>query len=364
MKVLVVGGGIAGLSIAWRLAQAGHRTEIFESGRAGRGATWAAAGMLGAAGEVSESLDALRAIAEDAGALWPGFAAELQAASGTDIGFRQEGALRVALDAKDAIRLQAQAKTNGSAAGVWLTHAETRALVPMLAPELAGALYFRDEARVDNRALGDALVVAFRNAGGVLHELIPIEGLIVENNRVSGVRSAKGAFRGDAVVVAAGAWSGAIGEGLPAIRPAKGQMLALSPPEGAVQPGPAIWGAEVYLAARRGKLLLGATVEEAGFDTSITRTAQETLLANALRLLPALKDWVVSESWAGLRPRTPDDAPVLGPVGPEGLFVAGGQFRNGILLAPVIADALKRFVSGMDVGFPASAFSARRFDVP
>ncbi len=362
MNILIVGGGIAGLSIGWRLAQAGHSIDIFESGRAGRGATWAAAGMLGSAGEIAGTQSPLATLDAQARALWPAFAEELAKLSGIDIGFRRDGALRVASNADEAASLAAHAKDLGEGAA-WLSREEARQIAPQLSDGIEGALFFRDEARVDNRALTAALLRGLAQHKATLHELTAVSAILDENNRVTGLATSAGFVRGDAVIVAAGAWSALLGESLPAIRPAKGQMLALSPPEGASLPNPAIWGAGIYLAARRGKLLLGATVEEAGFDTSVSRATQDALLARAVRLVPSLADWPVTESWAGLRPRSPDDAPVLGPTGIEGLFVAAGQFRNGILLAPLIADALRRFVSGTDAGFPVSAFSARRFAV-
>lgn len=366
MKILVVGAGVAGLSIGWRLAQTGYSVDILEAGLTGRAASWAAAGMIGAAGELSDGKSELAVMGREAMALWPGFAQEIETASGRTISYRADGALVVALDGDSALRLQQRhaALIRSGDGAEWLSTAEARKREPVLAPDIAGALYVAADAQVDNRALTDALAEAFRRAGGRILENTRVESLLAQNGRVQGVATNAGVRAADAVVVCAGAWSGLLGEVMPPIRPAKGQMAALVPPPGATIPTRPIWGNAAYLVPRQGRVLLGATVEEAGFDTGVTKAVLENLLERARRLAPDIENWPVVESWAGLRPRTPDDAPVLGPTGVDGLFVACGQFRNGILFAPVIADALKRFVSGTEVGFPAQAFRLDRFAVP
>jgi glycine oxidase len=159
------------------------------------------------------------------------------------------------------------------------------------------------------------------------------------------------------VLVAAGAWSGLL-DGIP-ITPVKGEMIALSPPPGTPLPGPVVWGAGVYCVPRHGRLLVGATVQEAGFDTSPTSEGRDRLRGGALRLMPALADWSLSDHWAGLRPKSPDGLPLLGPTVTQGLFVAGGQYRNGILFTPAIAQEMAELLLGRGAVIPA--FDPRRF---
>src|SRR5262249_47654360 len=152
-----------------------------------------------------------------------------------------------------------------------------------------------------------------------------------------------GRHSADAFVIAAGAWSGLLDD-IPIV-PVKGEMIALSPPEGAILPAPVIWGNGVYCVPRphqaeRGRLLVGATVEETGFDTSLTIAARDHLRGRAEALMPSLKNWSLSDHWAGLRPKSPDGLPLLGPTRMGRLFVAGGQYRNGILFAPAIAQVM------------------------
>jgi glycine/D-amino acid oxidase-like deaminating enzyme len=160
------------------------------------------------------------------------------------------------------------------------------------------------------------------------------------------------------VLIAAGAWSGLL-EALP-ITPVKGEMIALQPLEGALLPGPVVWGEGVYCVPRHGRLLVGATVAEAGFDTGPTREARDHLWSRAARLMPAVKDWTLADHWAGLRPKSPDGLPLLGPAAAPGLFVASGQYRNGILFAPAIAQEMADIILGKAAVI--ADFDPRRFD--
>jgi glycine oxidase len=165
-----------------------------------------------------------------------------------------------------------------------------------------------------------------------------------------------GRYHADAFVIAAGAWAGQLD--IPVV-PVKGEMIALSPPAGAVLPGPMIWNNDVYLVPRPDRLLVGATMQEAGFDTSLSAEARDSLRARAERLIPSLRQWTLAEHWAGLRPKSPDGLPLLGSAASRNLFVAGGQFRNGILFAPAIAQSMTDLVLGK--GQVIAAFDPRRF---
>lgn len=367
MKVVIVGAGVAGLAIGWRLALAGCDVEVLDKGLAGRGATWASAGMIAAISETGTDNSAHSRFAEEARASWPAFVREIEAAAGQRLWFRTPGALLVAFDDMQEKRLRELATTLAASQmpGTWLSSGEARALEPLLAPELRGALHALDAAQVDNRELSNALAHALRNAGGQLREHCNAQLLIVEKNRARGVITNDGMVLADAVIIAAGAWCNWLGgvppDLLPPVRPVKGQMVALAPPEGAPLPQYPAWESEVYIVPRERQVLIGATVEEVGFDTAVMQDARDWLIAGAVKLMPSLADWHVTESWAGLRPATPDGLPALGPTRLEGLFVASGQFRNGILFAPLVADVLRRYVLGEEVSSYLRAFIPGRF---
>ncbi len=360
MKIIIVGAGIAGLAIGWRLAQAGATVEIVERGQPGRAASWAAAGMLAPGAELGADDDALSHFARSARAAWPAFARELEEASGWDVGFAVVGSLIVAQTEARAASLKRHA------AGQWLTRENLLARQPLFSPHLHGALYVPDDARVNNRVLGDALCEALARLSVPLRHNTPARALIVESGRVRGIVTPSGALFGDAVILACGAWmnllEGVRADELPPVKPAKGQMVSLAPPVGTTLPRCLIWDDEVYLAPRYDRVFIGATVEDAGFDTSVTRDACRRLVSEAARIIPALAPWRVAEMWAGLRPRTPDSAPVLGESGIAGLFVAGGQFRNGILFAPLVATAVSALVLGAENSADLHPFDPRRFN--
>ena len=234
---------------------------------------------------------------------------------------------------------------------------------PMLAPGIQGALWAPKDAQVDNRALGEALALALRRAGGKLLATEPVVHIDVEGGRARAVITPYKRLETEAVVLAAGAWSAAIAglppDAIPPVRPVKGEMLALVPPAGAALPAHMVWGNGVYLVPRKGRLLIGATLEEAGFDTALTRAAQDFLSGRALGLMPTLRQWRIDEHWAGLRPGSPDGLPLLGPSAVDGLFVASGQYRNGILFAPLVAEILTRSV--LERSSDITAFDPRRF---
>ncbi len=351
MKVVIIGAGVAGLAIGWRLLQAGATVTILDRGQPAQGATWAAAGMLAVTAELEDAPPAERDFALLSNSLWPAFTAELEQASGVRLGFVRAGALMVTRDssALESMRRRGQV---ADAAGV-------RALVPLLADDIVGGLWAADEAHVDNRALGEALTIAFVQAGGVL---VPQEAAVSIEQRGGAalcVLTPYSRYDADAFVVAAGAWSALLAD-VPIV-PVKGEMIALAPPEGAGLPGPVIWGNGVYLVPRedQNRLLVGATMEEAGFDTRLTPGVRDRLRASAQSLIPSLKHWTLSDHWAGLRPKSPDGLPLLGPLKPGNLFVAGGQFRNGILLAPAIAQLMADMVLGKTKAIPA--FDPGRF---
>lgn len=348
--VAIIGAGVIGLGIAWRLAARGASVAVFDKGTAGAGASHAAAGMLAACAEAEPGEDALVTLGRESQARWPAFAAELEQASGIDVGLRPEGTLVLALTADDQARLNHQLAFQQKL-GLplqWISAAETRRREPHLAGKLAGAVFSPEDTQVDNRKLAAALRIAAEAAGVGITEHRPVSAISSHAGRIDGIVLADGVkIAADVVVLAAGAWSRSIG-GLPAelrppVRPIKGQMLALRMDAAAPLLNHVVWAPGAYLVPRRdGRLLVGATVEEKGYDTSLTAGGVLTLLEAAWRAVPAVEELPIEEMWVGHRPGSRDDAPILGAGPIEGLVYATGHHRNGILLTPVTADAIAR----------------------
>ena len=349
---IVVGAGVIGLTCAWRTAQRGLRVCVLEREDPGSGASGVAAGMLAPVSEVSFGEEGLLRANLASAKAWPSFAEELEEASGLEAGYRPCGALHVALDGDEASELRRRHELQASLGleARWLRPSECRRLEPGLAPSIAGGIHAPGEAEVDPGATVRALVEALRRAGG---ELIsgdePAEALIADE-RLRGLRTAVGrTLEADRVVLAAGAWSGAAvwlpEHARPPVRPVKGQILVLRGAEPVCER--IIVSPWVYLVPRAdGRLVVGATVEERGFDATVTAGGVHELLREAYRLLPEVAELELVEATAGLRPGSPDNAPIVGAGSLQGLVVASGHFRNGILLAPLTGEAVASMLAG------------------
>ena len=367
-RVVVVGAGVIGLGIAWRLAARATVT-VFDRGKAGAGASHAAAGMLAACAEAEPGEETLVALGRESQRRWPAFAEELERTTGVDVELRTEGTLVVALTADDQATIAHHLEFQRQLALPleWLSAAATRAREPRLAGKIAGALFSPEDHQVDNRKLAHALRIAAEQAGVDIREHQPVKEFVVQGGQARGVVLDDGtSVPADIVVLAAGAWSRGIGglppDRRPPVRPIKGQMLALRMDPAAPLLSHVLWAPGVYLVPRRdGRLIVGATVEEKGFDDTITAGGLLTLLEAAWRAIPAVEELPVDEIWVGHRPGSRDDAPILGPGPLAGLFYATGHHRNGILLAPVTADAMARLILD-DVVEPAiKPFGLERF---
>ena len=352
LNVAIVGAGVIGLAIAWRLAARGAQVAVFDKGAAGSGASHAAAGMLAACVEAEPGEEALVALGRESQARWPAFAAELEQVSGIDVGLRPEGTLVVALTADDQARLLHQLVFQQKL-GLplqWISAAETRRREPHLAGKLAGAVLSLEDTQVDNRKLASALRVAAEAAGASISEQRAVAAVSSHAGQVDGIVLADGSnVAADVVVLAAGAWSRSIAgvapELRPPVRPIKGQMLSLRMDPVAPLLTHVVWAPGAYLVPRRdGRLLVGATVEEKGYDTSLTAGGILTLLEAAWRVVPAVEELPIDEMWVGHRPGSRDDAPILGPGPIDGLVYATGHYRNGILLTPITAEVIARLV--------------------
>ena len=369
-SVGIVGAGVCGLGIGWRLAAAGCRVDVFDRAEPGRAASWAAAGMLAARAEAEPGEETLLALNLASQKMWPAFAAELRAAAGIDVDYRDEGTLIVALDRDDAeaLRFNYDYQRRQGLDMQWLSGSDARKREPFLSPNIGAGVYSPSDHQVDNRKLVDALLRAFRAAGGRLHAGTEIEAIDIERGRVRGLvpANAAEAKRYDVVVLAAGAWSRNIA-GLPdplrpPVRPLKGQMLAvrMDPDDPLLRH--VLWAPGVYLVPRLdGRLIVGATVEEKGFEADLTAGGVLDLLRNAWEALPGISELPIVEMWVGHRPTSRDDAPILGPTPVEGLVMATGHHRNGILLAPVTADAVSHYILEGKIMPAVQPFSIARF---
>lgn len=356
MKIVVIGAGVAGLAIGWRLAEAGQEVVVLERAQPGAGATWASAGMLAVTAESLAAGPEEMKFARYSNSLWPDFAKRLEQESAQGIGYSRSGSLILAEDVVGLAQLERQTAAPGTKL---VDAASARVLAPLVTGEIAGGLWAPNDAIVDNRALGPALATALQKAGGRLLVNEAVVRIERRDGRAAVAHTPFGLYHADAFVLAAGAWSGMLEDRIAPVEPVKGQMILLTPPPGASPPGPVIWGAGIYAVSRGQSLAIGATIEEVGFDTGLTDEARDSLLQAALRVMPDLRHWTVSEHWAGLRPRSPDGLPLLGPTPVEGLWLASGQYRNGILFAPAVAETIADQILGRADVIPA--FDPRRF---
>ncbi|MCW2607268.1 MAG: glycine oxidase ThiO [Frankiales bacterium] len=359
--VVMAGGGVIGLAVAWRAAQAGLSVRVVDPAP-GSGASRAAAGMLAPVTEASYGEEALTALARASVARYPAFVAELEQASGLPVPLRTAGTLLVGFD-EDDVRVLADLSEHHRELGLVaerLTPREARRREPSLSPRVRGALHTAEDLSVDGRALHAALLAAC-GAAGVEVVRQGVRALLVEDGRAVGVLADE-AVRGHAVVVALGAWSGRL-EGAPGlpVRPVKGQVLRLRGEQllgGTVRA--LVRGRAVYLVPYGDDgLVVGATVEELGFDPRVTAGAVLDLLRDAAEVVPGITELELLETLASWRPGTPDNAPLLGPCELPGLVLATGHHRNGVLLTPVTADLVTAFLVRGEL--PDAAFRPDRF---
>ena len=359
--VLIVGGGVIGLSIAWRAARQGLRVVIADPAP-GQGATHAAAGMLTPIAEAAYAEREIFALGRESLRRFPGFIAELEAATGLPTGYRRDGTLQVAYDADD-LAVLTETRLLQESFGVHLQQLTSRACreaEPMLDPSVRGGLLAPDDGSVDPRLLATALLAAADGAGArVVRQ--QVTELICSGGRASGARLADDSQLAARWVVLAAGWQSGELPGLPAgvappVRPVKGQILRLRTTAAAASAGllpgllrrtvrGVVRGASVYLVPRdSGELVIGATQEELGADTTVTAGGVWELLRDARTLVPGVTELELADVVAGLRPGTPDNAPVIGPAELPGLFLATGHFRAGVLLSPVTADTVAAFL--------------------
>jgi len=376
--VVVIGGGVIGLSIGWRSAQQGLRVVIADP-EPGRGATRAAAGMLTPIAEAAYAEREIFQLGRESLHRYPAFASELATASGLPTGFRQCGTLQVAYDGDDLALLTEMRQLQESFGVVVrpLTARECRAAEPMLDPSVRGGLLAESDGSVDPRLLAAALLRAAEAAGARLIRQ-PVTEVLCSAARASGVRLADDSVVQARWIVLAAGWQSAAMPGLPTglappVRPVKGQIMRLATTAAMAAAGlppgllrrtvrGLVHGSSVYLVPRdSGELVVGATQEELGADTAVTAGGMWELLRDARTLVPGITELELVDVVAGLRPGTPDNAPIIGPSELPGLVLATGHFRAGVLLAPVTADTVASFLRTGSPDPIWRAFAAARF---
>ena len=348
LDAIVVGGGVIGLACAWRAARLGARVRVLERDQPSAGASGVAAGMLAPVGEANWGEEKLISLALASARAWPAFAAELTADSDHEIGYQPTGALHVALDRDEADELRRRFELMDSLdVGVeWLRPRECRELEEGLAPACAAGVHASEEAAVDPSVLLPALCAAVERASGQVFTEAEVSDGLIEGGRLAGVITVDGReHRADHVVLATGAWSGTAAwlppEARPPVRPVKGQILTLRGSPDRPLCSRIVASERVYLVPRPdGRVTVGATVEERGFDVQVTAGGVHELLREAYRALPDVAELELVEARAGLRPGTPDNAPLIGTGPIDGLLLATGHYRNGILMAPVTSEAI------------------------
>lgn len=361
--VAIVGGGIIGGSIAFELARHKLRVALFDRQQPGREASWAAAGMLSPAPESPDSIP-LVPLGRASLDLYPEFVAAVEEVSGCAVGYRGDGALE-AIFAGDAERELSTLVALHHGLGLPtepLRIEEAQHLAPALSRDARASALLPYEASVDNRALTEAVLAAASRQGVEIRAGLEVTSLVREGGRCIGVVAGGERISVGDVVLAAGCYSGEI-EGLRGYtptRPVRGQMVALRSAK--VQLECVLRSSRGYVVPRNdGRLIAGSTVENAGFEKRVTPAGLQQILRAALELAPDLADAAIVETWCGLRPDTPDHLPVLGPTDVEGLVVATGHYRNGILLAPITAKLTREWLTDRRTSFNLEAFSPLRF---
>ncbi len=372
-NISIIGGGVIGLGIGWQLAKAGDSVTIYERDQAGRAASWAAAGMLAPLAEAHTEEPELLNLGCESLSLYSQWVETLEMDAGMCIGYRVEGTLIVGLETDDTDQLRHlyEAQQHLGLDVCWLSGREAREIEPALSPRVTAAIHCATDYQVDNRLMVEALQRAYQASGGVLHENCPIERIVTENGVATGVQMQDGLHEADVVVLSAGCWSAQI-DGLPdaimpPVRPVKGQMLALQMEEGinikaVIRTVRARYPTSVYLVPRSdGRLIVGATSEEMGFDTRLTVGGIFELLRGAWEVVPGVYELPVLETWAGLRPGSRDNAPILGKTPIENLIYATGHYRNGILLTPITAYEITKLILTGETSETIAPFQLDRF---
>ena len=360
--VIVVGGGVIGAAVTYFLSSAGVRVTLLEREELASQASGAAAGMLAPICESSGEGPFFQAAVRSLG-MFEQLVPALKEGGGVDPQFVRSGVLRVALDPSDAEHLQQSVNRLHPYDVAWLSPAEAREREPQITPGLEGALWSPREGHVYSPAMTRSFAQAAAAQGARIETGIPVQGLLRSGDRVTGVVTAEGDRPAGTVVLCAGVWTRFCAEWLSLrlpLEPIRGQILALDAPRPSFRS--IVWGEGAYLVPKQnGSVIVGATEERAGFDRRVTAAGLSRLLQAAPELVPALAQSTFRQAWAGLRPDTPDHLPVIGPVpGVEGLLLAAGHYRNGVLLSPITGRLIADWLLGTEMQAEARAFLPSR----
>ena len=360
---VVAGGGIIGASIAFELASEGLSVAVFDAQIPGREASWASAGMISPAPENS-TMASLLPISLASVRLYPDFLKRVEELSGKNVGYRKDGALDLLLNGAGQAEIDELLALHRGAGlrAEALSGPEARELEPALTGDLRAAVHRPDEASLDNRLLTEATLEAARRKGVEIFPGNGAKALWTEGTTCRGLHLQNGRVEAKWTVIAAGCFSARIDGVAPyaPVTPAKGQMMALRC--GAVNLKKDLWCGHIYLVPRHdGRIIAGSTVEYEGFDRNVTVAGMKNILTGAVSLVPALEAARIEETWAGLRPDSPDHLPILGPTDLDGLLIATGHFRSGILLTPVTARLIREWVTTQKVSEDWTPFSPLRF---
>jgi glycine oxidase len=361
--VAIAGGGVIGASIALELARAGLRVAVFDRQQPGQEASWASAGIISPAPE-NPGMIATVELGKTSAAMYPEFAARVEEISGQSTGYRRKGTLEALFshDAKAELSTIIAVHHGLGLKAEPLRAADALELEPALSEEIAAAVLRPEEASIDNRALTAAVLEAARRSGAEFFPGSSVHAIRREGSRCKGLTLQDEKVEAQWTIIAAGCFSGTI-EGAAAyapVRPAKGQMASLRADDLKIER--VLWSEKIYLVPRNdGRILVGATVEHVGFDKRVTAGGIEKILSAALELAPGLKNARIEETWAGLRPDSQDHLPILGPTDVDGLLMATGHFRSGILLTPITARLIREWITEQKVSVDWERFSPMRF---
>jgi glycine oxidase len=366
-EVLIIGGGVIGLSIARELLRKGFKKiTILEKEKIGREASFAAAGMLAVQSETDKP-DAFFEFCRESNELYPKFAEELFEETGVDIELDREGTLYLAFNERDESELRERFEWQKKA-GLnveKLSAIETHKLEPFVSPEILGSLFFPDDRQVENRKLIHALEKFAEFNGIEIRENCEVKNLLIENGKIVGAETSDEKFFAEKTVLATGAWTSLIKAdsfAMPEIKPVRGQIIEFQTAKRLFQK--VIYSPRSYIVPRQdGRILTGATVEDAGFDKTISDAATEFLRENALEIAPNLANLKIHDQWVGLRPFVSDGLPIVGDFSEvENLFIATAHYRNGILLAPITAKILADKIANDKNSEFFEKFSPQRFN--
>ncbi|MCI0717210.1 MAG: glycine oxidase ThiO [Chlorobi bacterium] len=366
-KTIIIGGGIIGLSLGWQLVRRGADVEILERSKAGKSSSWAAAGMLAPQAEMGFEDIELFYLCRKSLEMYPRFLEELYNDSCIKAEYDKCGAIMPAFDRDDSERIRRlfDFREKIGLPVQWLTGSEAREIEPYLSPKCTFAVWMPEDGQIDNRKLLETLRTAFINAGGKLYEDHLVERINIKNGKAIGVHIHGIDIEADKIIVCAGSWSkmieGIPEEAQPPVRPVKGQAISLIMDD-TCKVTHAVRAPDAYLVPKKdGRLIVGASVEEMGFDEKPTAGEIFRILERAWEAVPSIYDLKIQSIDVGLRPGSRDHEPIIGDSDIEGLYFATGHYRNGILLTPVTAYELAEWIISGNKSETLARFNISRF---